>query len=855
LRQKTLSTSSTKVKIFLSVTLLTLGLAFALYLGIRSFNQISNSAETLAKPNQTPLFISQLLVDLVEAEGHFRSYTLTQQDTFLVAYQQKNLELSGWIDSLRTSTTRTDWQSQLDSLQTLIDQKMSGLNTFMELKAELDKQIFTDQALRKLSKDVRRPVKINKALTKTETQTQQQIKAASQVKVEPLERKGIIDKIFGKKKTQTVLVPSDSNITTTTREVTVDTITITQQPSETVLANVKTTLRALKEQESINRRQLSTQELALLGNDQKIMNRMRALIHELELEEYATSERSIAQARRVVEDSLLIIFMVVCTGLLTSVIFAMLAIRDISKGNSIRRQLLDAKQKAEKLSQVKEEFLANMSHEMRTPLNAIQGFSEQLQQANLPHHQQEQVQAIRHSSEFLLATVNDILDMSKIEAGQLHFEKLNFNLLEIARQCINIMAPRAIAKGLRFEEDLPIAPVWIIGDPFRLQQIIFNLLGNAIKFTDQGAVRLRVRARDNGYGIFVIDVSVLDTGIGIPSNKLRDIFSSFTQADTSITRRFGGTGLGLSITRRLVELQDGQINVRSRASRGTLFYLSIPYPRGKAEVQIPAQIVKSSTKVKTDWHDRRILVVDDDPLNGLLLTTILNKWKIPHTLAGNAQEALTALESRNFDLILTDMHMPGMSGLELLHKIRESDYAGLPVVVVTANAQKRDLDEYIKQGMADYLLKPFTESELRQLLIRIWPSDPEADQYPINTSTVQSKDSKLNSTYSSETFEQYAGGDQDALQTMLLSFLENTKSNLADLNREFAASNLNEVREIAHRMYPAVKQFKAEDAADCLKEIELEASNKEAMEPLVQELQELLSALIQWVEEKVSALA
>ena len=851
--KRSVSLSSTKVKIFLSFTLLTVGLVLALYFGIRSFNQISESAETLARPSRTPVYIGQLLIDLVEAESQFRSYTLTQQDTFLLAYHEKNNRLQAWIDSLRSSSTGGAWQGQLDSLSTLIDDKQQGLYELMSLKTALDQQKFTDKAIRKLSRNANQPQKVNKALTTTTTETQRNLPAAGTIKVEPVERRGLLDKLFGKKKVNSILVPADSTLTTTKQEVSVDTITVLEQPSEAMLKSVKSALNELQAEELNNRRQLSSQELALISNDQRLMNRMRRIISEIELEEQEISRRSIGKARRVVDNNLLIIFMVVCTGLLTSVIFAFQAIRDISKGNRIRNELLQAKQKAEKLSQVKEEFLANMSHEMRTPLNAIHGFSEQLKQANLPHHQQEQVQAINQGSQFLLATINDILDMSKIEAGQLRFENIHFNLLEVAQQCIKIMAPRAIAKGLRFEEDLPVAPAWAVGDPFRLQQIIFNLLGNAIKFTESGAVRLRLRARDNGYGTYVTDISVLDTGIGIARDKVHTIFSSFSQADTSITRRFGGTGLGLSITKRLVEMQGGQINVRSRTGRGTLFYLSIPYAKGEAQEQTHSSITQAEPLPTNSWLSKKILVVDDDPLNGLLLTTILNKWNIPHTLAGNAKEALSNFSNEKYDLVLTDMHMPGMSGLELLQRIRKAN-TKIPVVVVTANAQKSDLDHYLAEGMSGYLLKPYTEEELKTEINKHWnTSITLSSQTKIEEELENSCSPKEN--YSLKVFKQYAGTDADALQAMLVSFLENNRLSLSKMEESVEENKLSETKELAHKMYPTIKQLGAETAATLLQQLEHESQSQNEQQLILKDLKPELQQAFDYVENQLTQLA
>jgi signal transduction histidine kinase/DNA-binding response OmpR family regulator/CHASE3 domain sensor protein len=862
--------NSTKIKVFLAFGLLTVGLVVALYFAITSFRQISDSAETLAEPNPRPAHLSHLLASLAEAESHLRAFSLSHNEQYLISYEKNTTEILHQFDTLKQLTEGERGIKQLDTLYTLITNKVAGLNTFMELKAQLDQQTFSDKALKRLDQTASSPIRVNKTLQKTETEVRRDLPPAPQVRMEPVERKGFLNKLFTKDKKSLIVTTADSSLVSTTREVFVDTVLLAKPVADSLVSDMRKILRELQQEESSNRRQLSRQELTLLANDQEIMNQIRRMILLMEQEELAVSTSRILKARRMVNNASLIIFLISCTGLLTSFIFVVLVIRDISRSNFYKIQLEKARHKAEQLRHVKEQFLANMSHEIRTPLNAIVGFSEQLHQQALLPQQREQVDAIRFSSDFLLSTVNDILDMSKIEAGQIRFEKVDFDLLDLLQHTASLLEGRAQAKDLQFSTDLPIAPAYLKGDPFRLQQILYNLLGNAIKFTDSGEVKLRCRVRDNGFGKYLVDLTVIDSGIGIPANKVDSIFESFTQADASITRRYGGSGLGLAITKKLVDLQGGEISVRTREGRGTVFYITIPFQKGK---EVARPVTAKPAAVPQQWQHKRVLVVDDDALNVLLLQTILHKWKIPADNASNGTEALEKLNRKKYQLVLTDMNMPGMSGLQLMKFIRQLEGMNqqVPVIAVTANAMKPDLDRYIQEGMTDCLLKPFKEEGLLSLLSKLWetntatagdapaaeealshePQEQEAN--PAREEKVQSDSLSAtdytNGGYSLSIYQQYAAGDPAALRLMLETFLSNAQQNVVLLEQYLQEQNWQELKELAHKMYPSFKQLQADKAAALLRRLELERGSPQECTDWIRELQQEIEQVAAYVSD------
>lgn len=854
--------SSTKLKVITSFSLLAVGLITAIYFSLDSFNQISSSVETLAQPNKKSVKLNQLLTDVSEAESQIRAYTLTQEDPYLQNYENSLNDVFNKLDTLRILTAYQPWQrKRIDSISMLMEQKINGLNKFMELKAMTDRQTFSAKALSRLENgngNSRDSVKVNKALKTTYRQVEENIPSLPRVSIEPTEKRGFFTRLFGNNKTKRSISidEPDSNLITTTRtEVSIDTIIINQPAADTLMGSVRQMLQELQQEENVYRRQLSGQELAMLQKDQAIMDQIRQMIHELEREEALSTTAGVRRARNVANKASVNIFMISCAGLLSSLIFMILIVNDITRSNYYKKSLELARQRSENLRQIKEQFLANMSHEIRTPLNAIIGFTEQLRRSKLPPQQQEQIKAISSSSDFLLAIVTDILDLSKIEAGQLRFEKKDFELRNLIEETCYVTESKALNKDIRLVKDFPEGSFFLLGDPFRLQQILYNLLSNAIKFTEEGEVYIRFDAQDNGFGKYVVSISIHDTGIGISEEQLPYIFENFTQADATITRKYGGTGLGLAITKKLVELQGGQITADSKKGEGSVFSVTIPFLKGNA--QLAETVDEPQVVAESSWFGKRVLLVEDDPFNALLLETILNKWGIKADKTDSGFQAVDKLKKGTYDLVLTDIHMPGMSGMQLLKEIRKlaPDKAGLPVVAVTANAMRSDLNRYLQQGMNAYLLKPYSEKDLMQLLSSIWnqkhdTEDPAAAEHS-STSTPEDK-------FNLQIFNEFAAGDPQSFLLLLKSFIENTSINISQLHQLHQEKDYANLSELGHKMFPTFKHLKADRAAELLKEIEFfdpqQPDSDDRLSSIIKELAEEVESVVNFVEEAIKDL-
>ncbi len=480
------------------------------------------------------------------------------------------------------------------------------------------------------------------------------------------------------------------------------------------------------------------------------------------------------------------------------------------KSEAAARDLEVSLKKAEEANKAKGDFLANMSHELRTPMNGVLGMAHLLADTALDADQREYVSTINGSAENLLMLLNDILDFSKIEAGALQLENLAFDLRETMTSTLNLLRPQADKKQLALMVELDAQlPDYVWGDPSRIRQIITNLMGNAIKFTTDGHVRLSASREDMG-GEAVLRVQVADTGMGIPANKLNEIFDKFTQADASVTRKYGGTGLGLAITKQLVTLMGGTIGVESELGKGSTFWFTIPCKPAVLGDVTHASEHRAVTSVAAEnllpISAARVLLVEDYPVNQVFAQKLLRKFGFTQIdLAENGVEAIEKYRTNVYDIIFMDCQMPELDGYQTTQKLRlleDGMPVHTPIVAMTANAMMGDREKCLKSGMDDYVSKPLRAEHLKSVIRRwfvidevqaqIVASKPEA---PLALVVPQEQPAPVDL----EQLRMFTDGDPAEEKALFELFLDQARELIVILEKSVAQGQQDVWKSAAHR--------------------------------------------------------
>lgn len=690
------------IRYFLVVFLILVLFVFAFFQYLRNTNiknLRANVAELISLKDDYSKIDSCIYI-LYKAENNSRLFAVTADRAYVRQFYAQIQKISGFLDELKN---RADRKAAVN-FKGLLRQKKQQTESYLKLRQLTDS---LEMGFLKLGLLKAEEPKISMPSFKAPART---VVKVDTIKQEAAPKKRlfgrIADAFSSKKKNEGSVVITKTEVRNEGAEDFADQI---KTYNEHQLKGIREYYRNLYS----NSNKLKDDEKAILLLNNKLIAQIILLLNEYKSNEIAFIAENKAMLSNELQSDLKSLdgISIVNSILLLSLIVILLY--NIAKMFKHEKVLVSMNKRAAQETHSKSRFLANMSHEIRTPLNSIVGFSEQLAKGKLEEEQVTQVKAIRSSSEMLLEVVNEILDFSKFEVGKINFEHISFVPAEEIMEVFNSMNVLASNKNITLVNKIAFHnDVVIAGDRFRLKQVVMNLLTNAIKFTQEGQVVLKAQFLTDHKKQGILKVQVEDTGIGMSKQDLDLIFEEFSQVYSPAAVKQQGTGLGLAICKKIVELQGGKISVSSVAGKGSVFSFEIPYEIAEKTKEVSPEQKEQGI---SGLEGKRILLVDDNKMNVLLAQTILKKWKLEYDSAYDGKQALELFRKNQYDLVLTDIEMPVMGGVELTHEIRyngDASKSGVPILGVTAHVLKENRDIYLKAGMNDLVLKPFLEQQL-----------------------------------------------------------------------------------------------------------------------------------------------
>lgn len=786
------------LKIILSYLIL---IALAVLVGFFLYSEFQNyTAENIEKTGEKKFIETGTLINLVyETDGFSRLALLSESEEDYEKYVVKTDSLFKKIKEIKSLTVNDFQIKQLDSVKSLIEEKNRNIEQLRILRLTNQKDTSLDDIMREVRK-LEASVGLNsvESLIKDPSQLSRNERRIWQNYADYLNRDSTRD-------------------TAKVRSKTVDSMLIA---SRYIVAEAK-------KLNSRIRKSLNQQENELIRNDLNISEQLREIIASFDREisknnliEKQKREASIKRTGDILKFAGLL-------GGIVVLLFSYFILSDFFRADRYKKNLEASKNYAETLLKSREQLISTVSHDLKTPLNTISGYSELIENSSLSEKQKYYLSQITSSSQFISQLVDDLLDFSKLEAGKLPLENVAFSLENIIENAANAVHQQYIEKpvALKISISESIKNKFYKSDPLRIRQVVNNLLGNAFKFTEKGSVEIRVEELSSAKTgvskkneISNIQISVIDTGIGISKEKQELIFNEFTQAETEIAHKFGGNGLGLAISKKLTELLGGTLKVKSVLGEGSTFTLTLP-------LQHSNRILPTKTKnVVSSFNSLKAIIIDDDQTMRALLKEILEQLKIDSETFSSYEQLKNAdSESRvdtNADFVLTDIQMPNTDGFTLLKNLKKGEvkaYKNQPIIAMTGS-RERNREYYLKEGFAEMLAKPFSKEDLINILKHLFPKQWEALDGS-NESNTTKESSKSSDIFNLSLLNSFLS-TPEALEEVLNIFNQQTKTDLQLIDKAIEDNDVDKVKETTHRMLTMTRQLQAKDVVAILEKME-----------------------------------
>jgi len=790
-----------KVIIAFGVGLLALILAWAV--SKIAFKEMLATVQSISTPDEKLKIVNDLFRDITKLDQLQRSQAFQRKPGSYKVFLKESDSLRATMDSLRRIYANDAIQvKRIDKMKSLLRERDRLFMSYIKVREGLvNGRDFANQ-LSSLSGLIdKSSSEIDSTIVTTE-QKFSTTRVAEQDDSRKNRDRGIFNRIFGRKK-------NDKNPEMVKEEVSITVDTLARANSDSVIHAMEKAVERIARRQKQRRVSFINREIELSNAGNILINQMLIILQQVEKEVIRQVDLNNSKATAVVNRSARSIELIMLAFILITALLAYLILTDISRSNTYREELEMAKDEAEYHGMAKQRFLSSMSHEIRTPLQSIIGYAEQIKDNDKPA--KEDINAIYQSSIHLLHIVNEVLDYSRIVSGRFKFTRSTFSIWRLLDEVMTIMRPQAERKSLNLVLYNNITDTDLItGDPFRLKQILINLLGNAIKFTEKGEVSLTVNNKNvkrRSYFTF----AVKDTGVGISEEDLSNIFEEFEQADATAANNANGTGLGLSIVKALAEGQGGRVEAESEPGKGSCFTVKLRYAIRKEPVK---SLEPKSVFVKQ--FRGQVWIVDDDQFILQLCSSVFNKNGIVHSSFTLPRDVLAQQPPDDLKVVFMDMRMPQMNGAELCKLLREKIPSYVKIYALTAQALPEERSSILSHGFDGLLMKPFMESELLGMLL--------------NGQTVSGKrEEHGNASIDLSALEKMAYGDKELIKKIIQRFEDDTSADLGQLKKAMEEDEISEVSLLLHRIAGRTAQIGAKDLAAKFRAEEIIIHNSNAL--------------------------